>query len=95
MEFAMAVLLITYDPNKPGQDCKKILEFIKSSKAWAVLSETAYAIQTDETPESVFQQLTPFLSDQSKLFVVNLTYPYAGIRGTAVATWLDKNLQKS
>ncbi len=88
----MSVLLITYDSNKPGQDCEKILDFIKSSSGWAQLSETSYAIQTAETPERVFQQLTPFLSENSKLFVINLTYPYAGVMGTAVNTWLERNL---
>lgn len=90
----MPVLLITYDSNKPGQDCGKILEFIKSFPTWAKLSETSYAIVTNETPENVFKQLNPFLSESSKLFIVKLTYPYAGIRGTAVAAWLDKNLSK-
>lgn len=88
----MAVLLITYDLNKPGQDCEKILEFIKSSSASAKLSESSYAIKTDETPQEVFQKLTPFLSDSSRLFIVNLTRPYAGAKGGAVAIWLDKNL---
>lgn len=88
----MSVLLITYDLNKPGPDCEKILEFIKSSSASAKLSESSYAIQTDETPESIFKQLSPFLSENNKLFVVNLTRPYAGIKGSVVTTWLDKNL---
>ena len=91
----MSVLLITYDLNKPGQDCEKILEFIKSSSAWARLSETSYAIRTEETPEKVFHRLNPFLSESSRLFVIKLTFPYAGIKGTNVITWLDKNLKES
>jgi hypothetical protein len=91
----MPILLVTYDSNKPGQDCGKILEFIKSSKAWAKFSETSYAIDTEETPEDVFKQLTPFLSDSIKLFVVNLTRPYAGIKGTGVIVWLEKSLPLS
>lgn len=88
----MAVLLITYDPGKPGQDCEKILGFIKSSKSWAKLSESSYAISTEETPVSIFGQLRPFLSDQSKLFVVTLMGPCAGVRNTAVIQWLEKNI---
>jgi hypothetical protein len=88
----MPVLLITYDSEKPGQDCQKILEFIKSSTTWAKLTEYSYAIQTEETPESIFKQLTPFLSDKSKVFVINLTRPYAGVKTHAVSLWLEKSL---
>jgi hypothetical protein len=94
-EVNMPILLVTYDSNKPGQDCGKILEFIKSSGTWAKLSETSYAINTEETPDMVYKQLTPFLSDSSKLFVVNLTRPYAGIKGTGIAAWLEKSLPTS
>lgn len=90
----MSVLLITYEPNKPGQDCGKILEFIKSASASAKLSEFSYAVQSEETPQEIFQKLTPFLSEHSKLFVVNLTHPYAGVKASIVNTWLDKNLPK-
>lgn len=88
----MAALLITYDSDKPGQDCEKILEFIKSSKSWAKLSESSYAIQSEETPQEIFRKLTPFLSDSSRLFIVNLTRPYAGVRGTGTIVWLEKCL---
>ena len=88
----MAVLLITYDCDPSEQDCEKILDFIKSSKTWAKLSEYSYAIQSEETPQEILQKLTPCLSDRSRLFVFNLTRPYAGIRGTAPMFWLEKML---
>lgn len=88
----MAVLLITYDSNNTSQNCEKILEIIKSSSAWAKLSEYSYAVKTDETPQELYVKFTPFLSENTRFFIISLTRPFAGIKNTVVLEWLEKTL---
>jgi hypothetical protein len=88
----MSVLLITYDSNIAEQNCEKILELIKSSTAWAKLSEYSYAVKTDETPQDLYAKFAPFLSENTRFFIINLTRPFAGIKNTAVLEWLEKTL---
>ena len=56
----MAVLLVTYDLNKPGKDYNDLLKTIKSY-AWARLSESSYAIKTDQSPQQVLTNSSRFL----------------------------------
>ncbi|BCK62648.1 hypothetical protein KAM338_42920 [Aeromonas caviae] len=87
----MAVLLVTYDLNKPGKDYNDLLKTIKSY-AWARLSESSYAIKTDQSPQQVFDKLKPFLDQNDNLYVINLKKPYAGFGPKDVNEWLDNSL---
>ncbi|WP_324007415.1 hypothetical protein [Aeromonas dhakensis] len=87
----MAVLLVTYDLNKPGKDYNDLLKIIKSY-AWARLSESSYAIKTDQSPQQVFDKLKPFLDQNDNLYVINLKKPYAGFGPKDVNEWLDNSL---
>lgn len=87
----MAALLITYDLNKPGKDYGDVLKTIKEYP-WARLSESCYAIKTEQTPQQVFDRLKPFLDQNDNLYVINLKRPYAGFGPKDVNDWLDSNL---
>lgn len=87
----MAVLLITYDLQKPGQDYSELLSKIKSY-TWVRLSESSYAIRTDSTPSTVFDYLKPYLDSNDNLYVITLKQPYAGYGPKEVNSWLNNNL---
>jgi len=87
----MAVLLVTYDLNKPGKDYADLLKTIKSFP-WARLSESSYAIKTEQTPQQVFDKLKPYLGQNDNLYVINLKRPYAGFGPQDVNDWLESNL---
>ncbi len=87
----MAVLLITYDLREPGQDYSELISKIKSYM-WARLSEFYYAIRTDSTPSTVFDQLKPYLDPSDNLNVIILKQPYVGYGPKEVNSWLDNNL---
>ncbi len=87
----MAVLLVTYDLNKPGKDYDDLLKTIKSH-SWARLSESSYAIQTNQGPQQVINKLKPFIDQNDNLYVINLKKPYAGFGPKDVNDWLDNNL---
>lgn len=88
----MAALLVTYDLNKPGKDYNDLLKTIKSYDAWARLSESSYAISTDQSPQQVFDKLKQFIDQNDNLYVINLKKPYAGFGPKDVNQWLENNL---
>lgn len=87
----MAVLLITYDLNKPGKDYDDLLKVIKNYP-WARLSESSYAIKTDLTPQLLFDKVKPYIDNNDNLYIINLKRPYAGFGPKGVNEWLEKNL---
>jgi hypothetical protein len=89
--YSVSALLVTYDLKKPGQDYTDLLKTIKSYP-WARLSESSYAIRSDESPETVYAKLNPFLDANDFIYIINLRKPYTGFGPKDVNDWLDANL---
>lgn len=88
----MAVRLITYDLNKPGQNHSKVLAKIKKYGSWAKLSESSYAIETNESPESTYAAFCPLLDQNDSFPVMTLKGPWTGQAKKEVIDWLQKRL---
>ena len=88
----MAVLLITYDLNRPGQNYQSVLNYIKSHGAWARLSESSYAVRTDASPDSVRDAIRGYMDSSDNVYVITLKRPYSGFGPSDVNKWLDDNL---
>lgn len=87
----MSVKLVTYDLNKPGQNYEGLLKQIKQF-AWARLSESSYAVETDLTPKALYDLLSPYLDASDTLLVITLTAPYYGRASKEVIDWLERRL---
>jgi hypothetical protein len=87
----MAVLLVTYDLSKPGQDYADLLKYLKGF-SWARLSESSYAIVTDQSPESIATAARNHMDANDTVYVIHLKRPYAGFGPTLVNDWLEKHL---
>lgn len=89
----MAVRIITYDLDKEttSQDYKDIIAWIKN-RSWARLSESSYAIDTQDSPQTIYNALKPYLDDGDHLLILTLTRPYYGIHSKDVIDWLEKKL---
>jgi hypothetical protein len=88
----MPLLLVTFDPNKPGQDYSNLLDEIKSYSN-VRLSESSYAIITDETPDIVCEELKKHIDTDDNIYIINLKRPYAGYGQELVLDWLKKELR--
>lgn len=53
----MAIYLVTYDLNNPGQRHSQILKAVKEYP-WARLSESSYAIEATASPHQIFNSLS-------------------------------------
>jgi hypothetical protein len=87
----MNVLLITYDHSKMSPLADPVPQFVKDYKH-VQLSESSYAIVTDEKTTTIFHKIMPYLSENAHLFIVTLTYPFAGQGLEHVQEWLKKRL---
>jgi len=87
----MAVLLVTYDLRKPGQDYDDLYKAIKSYP-WARLSESSYAVDTTEPPDTLFRELRNHMDSNDQLYIINLTRPYSGFGPQDVNNWLEQHL---
>ncbi|KAA3504381.1 hypothetical protein DXM27_03860 [Rhizobium rhizogenes] len=88
----MAVYLVTYDLNKETKR-PDILKDIRDGDSWAMLSESSYAIETNETPRQVYDRLKKHLDGNDNLLVVTMKNPYYGQATKDVIDWLDRKLQ--
>ena len=87
----MATLLVTYDLNKVGQNYNGFYGVL-NQYPHVKLSESSYAVQTAESPITVYNKLTPFMDKNDHVYVVTLSQPYYGYGPQTVNNWLSQRL---
>ena len=87
----MAVLLIAYDLKKETNRPPIVKTIKEKWPTWARLSESSYAITTQQAAQQVYKALSHLLDENDELYVVNLRSPYWGTSGD-VNKWLKNNL---
>lgn len=86
----MAAFIIAYDLVKEVQRPRITVEIHKNWD-WAKLSESSYAITTNESANVVFERLQFMLDNDDRLYVVPIHGPGAGFGPTEVIDWLKNN----
>jgi CRISPR/Cas system-associated endoribonuclease Cas2 len=86
----MAIYLVTYDLNKETTRPKIVDEVRKTG--YARLSESSYAIDTQETPQQVYNRFLKLLDNNDDFYVILLKRPYSGQGSQEVNDWLESNL---
>ncbi|MER8993537.1 hypothetical protein [Mesorhizobium sp. M0678] len=87
----MSTYLVTYDLNKETVR-PKIVDEVKASAGWARLSESSYAISTNETASQVHERFKKYLDNNDNFYVISLRRPYSGRGPKEVNDWLEKHL---
>jgi hypothetical protein len=87
----MPLLLVAYDLNKPEQDHTELLEQIKRYSN-VRLTESSFAIITDETPKTVCGKLNKFINNGDNIYVITLKRPYDTCKPNLASDWLNKEL---
>ncbi len=87
----MATYIVTYDLNKETKR-PNIVGSIHDFPSWAKLSESSYAISTNQTPRQVYDDLLKHLDSNDQLYVITLRQPYYGQGSKEVNKWLANNL---
>mgnify|MGYP001348820428 FL=1 len=89
----MAARIITYELKNPSE--KTDYEaFHNTIRAYdhVVLSDSSYAIATDEYPKDIFEKLFPFIDTEDSLTVIALVRFYMAHHDRDVLQWLDANV---
>jgi hypothetical protein len=83
----MPVLLVIYDCPKgdPNQDLMNTIW----SYQHAQLGRDSYAIETDESPDSLYQRLLPYLENDHMLFVDQMTPSFTGKLKINISNFLN------
>lgn len=92
----MAVLLVAYELDRADVDHSEVLELIEQYSSTR-LSESTYAIETDETPESLCDDLVARIGPDGRVYVIAVTGPYRGFyKGFGpeeVGSWLEEHFR--
>lgn len=88
----MAARIVSYHLKSPEKADYEAFARVIQSYDYVQLSETSYAIATDEYPKDIFARLEPFIDEDDCLVVIALTRFYMAHHDTAVLEWLDKNV---
>lgn len=84
-------MLVAYDVNNPGQNRDQILHCIRKYPH-VPLSESAYAIETDASPETIYREIDWWVDDNDRFYVVPLLGPCYGQGPTDHFEWLGVRL---
>lgn len=88
----MAVMMITFELNTPGQDYSPIFEFIRNMNVWAKITDSCYAVSTHLSPQELLVELRPHLTRNDSLYVLTLQGPWIGFGPDDVNEWLRERL---
>ena len=84
----MSVLLISYDAWTDPDPVLRIVEQYKHIQ----LSESTYAIETDEQTRTIFNKIISLFDIDIHLLVLTLIKPFASPPKGQVSKWLSKRL---
>ena len=91
----MAVLLVTYDFNTERSDAdrEKLRSALKkASISWARLSESSYAVETNDSPQVFYGRIASSADKNDKILVITLRLPFWGQHSKDVIDWLNARL---
>ncbi len=90
----MAVILVAYELNRNDGDHSEVLDVIERYPSTR-LSGSTYAIETDESPETVCDDLVARIGRDGQVYVIAVTGPYKGFyKGLGpedVDKWLEEH----
>jgi hypothetical protein len=89
-EPTMAVLLVTFDPHRPGVDYSGVINVLQHYKH-VQLSEGSFAIETHEATRTVYNKVTHFLTGVH-VYILTITKPFSTQCMEDVKMWLGKHL---
>lgn len=86
----MAVFLITYDLNNPGQDYNKLFQAIKTHGKWSHRLDSTWIIETSSSLKTVADDLVNHIDKNDKLIVIEVKDNYSGWMVQAFWDWMSK-----
>ena len=84
--------IIMYDLRAPGRNYEQLYQAIKSYGTWGKLTESSWAIVSDQTAENIRNFLLNFIDNNDRIMVIRSGQSAAWRNIKANNDWLKKNL---
>jgi len=88
----MAARLVSYHLKSPEKVDYEAFAKVLQDYDYVQISETCYAIASDEYPKDIFEKLAAYIDEDDALVVIALTRFYMAHHDKNVLEWLDKNV---
>lgn len=88
----MACYIISYDLLAPGRDYKSLNAAIKSYGTWAKITESLWAVVTEDKATAIRDKLSAHLDPNDRLFVVKSGTEAAWRKVICRSEWLKEHL---
>ena len=85
----MAIILVTYDLNKPGQNYQKVYDYLESF-TYCKDMDSVYLLDTSTSPKDIRNHLKGIVDGNDTLFVVKITKTWAA-HNYSCGDWLNKS----
>ncbi|SER00306.1 hypothetical protein SAMN05216232_3929 [Virgibacillus subterraneus] len=91
----MAVYLITYDLNKPGQDYDNLYETIKSLGAWCHYLDSTWLVDTSYSSNQIGDKLESATDKGDSYLIIKVTNDYQGWLPQEAWDWIHDHIGHS
>lgn len=88
----MACYIVSYDLRNPGRNYEDLYEYLKSYRKWAKLTESTWAIVTENSAVEVRDHLKYVLDENDRIFVIKSAGVAAWSNSICRNEWLKDNL---
>lgn len=86
----MAVYVISYDLNRPGQDYTELYKAIKSYGTYSHRLDSTWLIETSTPLNTISKHLLKNIDKNDNLLIIEVKNNYAGWMPVVFWTWLKK-----
>lgn len=86
--------IVFYDLRAPGRNYEDLYKAIKSYGTWGKLTESAWAIVTNEDSAQIRDYLMKYMDSNDRIMVIKSGQEAAWNNAKASNDWLQKNIVK-
>lgn len=83
-----------YDLRNPGRNYSDLYEAIKSYQTWGKITESVWAIVSNNNPNDIATFLHQFIDRNDRLMIIQSSRNAAWYNAIAEKEWLQQNLVK-
>jgi len=82
------ILLVTYDLRTSGRNYASLYEALKAQGTWWHYLASTWLLDTQKTPQQVYQALAPHITTADSILIVQITNSYWGYLPNDAWEWI-------
>jgi hypothetical protein len=86
------VLLVTYNLKGPSVRYGELYDYLKNQGSWWHYMPSTWLIDTNKTPNELFEGIRPLIQEDDHLIVVRITRDRAGRLPQRAWAWVKKHM---